>query len=284
MSMAWEHEVAPVDEGSPASSIRTRRALLGAGVAAVAATVTGALSPAAALAGADDNADMYVGIHYGDVQWTTAFTNFRDNAEVFKATSTNGGTAITGTSGSGVAVRAATTSGLGVWATSSTNIAVAAGSTYHHAVYAETYSQDWAAVIGWNRGGTAATGVQGYAGSGSNPPNPRPHTGVMGTAAGAGTGGYFASDTGNALHVAGKAKFNRSGVASIGANKTYVDVTVPGGLSGSPGIVATLQRKRGTAYVAAVRVNYPSAGKARIYLNKVASSSASTPVSWFAFD
>jgi hypothetical protein len=33
-------------------------------------------------------------------------------------------------------------------------------------------------------------------------------------------------------------------------------------------------------YVAAVRPNYPVTGKARIYLNKVASTTASTAVGW----
>ena len=70
-------------------------------------------------------------------------------------------------------------------------------------------------------------------------------------------------------------------MANVPADKAYVDITVPGGLGGSPAIVATLQRKRGSTSVAAVRINYPSAGKARIYLTKVASTSASTPVAWF---
>ena len=56
-----------------------------------------------------------------------------------------------------------------------------------------------------------------------------------------------------------------------------------GGLPSGSGIVATLQTYRSGVYVAAVRLNYPVAGKARIQLNKVASTTSSTAVAWFAF-
>jgi hypothetical protein len=84
-----------------------------------------------------------------------------------------------------------------------------------------------------------------------------------------------------ALRVQGKAAFSRSGRATVPAGKLTVDVTVPGGLDGSPNILATLQLLRPGVYVAAVRPNFPSAGIARVYLNKVASPTAVTPVAWF---
>jgi hypothetical protein len=46
-------------------------------------------------------------------------------------------------------------------------------------------------------------------------------------------------------------------------------------------IHATLQTYRAGVAVAAVRRNYPVAGKARIYLTKVASTRARTYVGWF---
>ena len=44
---------------------------------------------------------------------------------------------------------------------------------------------------------------------------------------------------------------------------------------------ATLQTYRSGVAIAAVRKNYPRAGKARIYLTKVASTTANTYVGWF---
>jgi hypothetical protein len=60
-----------------------------------------------------------------------------------------------------------------------------------------------------------------------------------------------------------------------------VDVTVPGGLAANSVVHATLQTYRAGVSIAAVRTNYPSTGKARIYLTKVASTSAATSVGWF---
>jgi hypothetical protein len=98
--------------------------------------------------------------------------------------------------------------------------------------------------------------------------------------ASSGTGGYFTSATGTALQVAGKAKFSRSGRVNVPVGKAYVDITVAGGLSTSAIVLATLQAYRAGVYVAGVRRNYPSAGKARIYLSKVASSTTAIPVGW----
>ena len=127
-------------------------------------------------------------------------------------------------------------------------------------------------------GGSAA--VHGHAGSGN--PVPEPNTGVMGSASGSGTGGYFhAPSAGTAIRVQGKASFSRSGKVNVPRNRSYVDIDVQGGLGSGSAVIATLQKPRGTACVTSVRVNYPSAGKARIYLNKVASKTAATPVGWF---
>jgi hypothetical protein len=48
-------------------------------------------------------------------------------------------------------------------------------------------------------------------------------------------------------------------------------------------VLATIQTYRSgvTVAVSGVRLNYPSTGKARIYLTKIASSTSSTPVAWF---
>lgn len=166
-----------------------------------------------------------------------------------------------------------------------------------------------AGVWGSNSAGTGVrgtsvsqSGVLGFGGSGAAPAGPA-STGVYGFAAavassrgvfgkttiGAGVRGEATSGvglqgvatTGLALAVSGRATFSRSGRASVPINASYVDVTVPGGLSSSANVLATLQSYRAGVYVAAVRTNYPTSGKARIYLSKVASTSATTPVAWF---
>jgi len=88
------------------------------------------------------------------------------------------------------------------------------------------------------------------------------------------------SATGYAVYASGKVKLDRSGVGSVPANQTYVDVTVPGGVVATALGFANLQVKRTGVYIAAVRPAYPSAAQMRIYLNKVASTTASTPVAW----
>ena len=88
------------------------------------------------------------------------------------------------------------------------------------------------------------------------------------------------ASSGLALQASGKVKFSRSGRASIPANQSYVDVTVPNGLSGTPLPFANLVTYRAGVYVAAVRPNYPTTGKLRIQLNKIASTSSTTSVAW----
>jgi hypothetical protein len=104
--------------------------------------------------------------------------------------------------------------------------------------------------------------------------------GVRGEAT-TGVGVKAIATTGVALEVAGRAVFSRSGRVSVPANATYVDVTVPGGLSSTANVLATLQYKRGSVHVLAARPNYPSSGKVRIYLSAVASTTAATPLAWF---
>ena len=90
-----------------------------------------------------------------------------------------------------------------------------------------------------------------------------------------GTAGLFTATTGTALQATGKVKLNRSGKATIGAGKSYVDVTVAGGLAGTPLCFANLRTNRTGVYVQSV-VPTTSTGKIRIRLNKVASASSST--------
>lgn len=95
--------------------------------------------------------------------------------------------------------------------------------------------------------------------------------------------GLVAANTktgGTGLSVTGKARFDRSGVATAAKGKSYVDITVPGGLTANSIVLATLQTYRPGVAVSSVRRNYPSSGHARIYLTKVPSTTSSTAVGW----
>jgi hypothetical protein len=99
-------------------------------------------------------------------------------------------------------------------------------------------------------------------------------------AATTGVGLLAATSFGTALQVIGKARFSRSGKAIVSAGRSRVDVDLgeKGGLEGTVLCFANLQRYRSGVSVAAVRPNYPSAGRMRIYLNKAVTTS--TAVAW----
>jgi hypothetical protein len=95
-----------------------------------------------------------------------------------------------------------------------------------------------------------------------------------------GTGVRAESASGRALDVIGRVRFSRSGRIAVPAGKTFVDVDLRhnGGLGGVPLVFASLQEYRGDVYLAAVRPNFPSAGRLRIFLNKAPGAAA--PVAW----
>jgi hypothetical protein len=148
------------------------------------------------------------------------------------------------TSGQGVA--GAATTGQGVKGTATTGDAVLGQSTSGKSVH-----------------GIATTG-QGVSGEATT-----------------GTGVKAVAMTGLALDVTGRAFFSRSGRSAVAANRTYVDVTVPGGLSASAIVFATLQYSVSGVWVTAARPNYPTSGKVRISLSKVASTTTTIAVAWF---
>jgi hypothetical protein len=85
---------------------------------------------------------------------------------------------------------------------------------------------------------------------------------------------------GSALTVNGRTKFSRSGVASIPKNATSVVVKVPGGLSSTSSVIATLQGTvSGNVAVKSAAIS-PSTGRATIYLT--AKAPATLKVAWFA--
>ena len=142
-------------------------------------------------------------------------------------------------------------------------------------VYGEGNTGVWG-YGGWGVFGAGDTGVYGF--SGATVPAAPAHTGVFGYSD-SGTGVYAKAATGTALQVSGKARFSRSGRAAVAAAHSYVDVAVAGGLTGTPLCYATLMTYRSGTAIAAVRPNYPTTGKIRIYLTK--SVTATTYVAWF---
>ena len=119
--------------------------------------------------------------------------------------------------------------------------------------------------------GQATTGkaVRGVATSGD---------GVAGEAT-TGVGVRAVATTGVALAVSGRATFSRSGKVTVPVGVTFIDVTIPGGLTSSAIAFATLQYLRSGVYVMGARPNHPSTGKLRIYLSKALATA--TPVAWF---
>ncbi len=223
-------------------------------------------------------------------------------------------------SGSTIGVSGSTASpdGVGVQG-SSEDIGVAgistAASGFHNGVYGAAAADDGNGVWGQNSSLTGYTGgvagqVQSPTGAGAWGVAPGDGTGAMGISgvdpgtapskvgvyglatqatgaigvqgnAPAGVGVLATTTTGIALQVAGKAKFSRAGRASVPKGKLSADITVAGGLAANSVVSATLQTYRAGVGIAAVRTNYPVAGKARIYLTKVASTTAATSVGWF---
>jgi hypothetical protein len=101
--------------------------------------------------------------------------------------------------------------------------------------------------------------------------------GVFGQADGADAVGVWArSEAGTALHVQGAATFDRSGVATIGAAKRSVTISVP--VSAGTMAFATLQQVRTGVWVEAA-VPRPKSDTVTITLNKAVTKK--TKVAWF---
>ena len=101
------------------------------------------------------------------------------------------------------------------------------------------------------------------------------------------TAGFGDGGQGGAIRADGWSEFighvlmSRSGRATVVKGSAHVDVDLrsKGGLGGTPLCFANVMSYRPGVFVTMVRPNYPIAGKARIYLNRLAS--ANTYVAWF---
>ena len=150
---------------------RSRRAVLLAALGGVGAAVAGALTnavvkPTQVRAGVDDNADMFVGTHYADVELTTQLTNIRGSGTVFRANSSQGinlgsgsGIAIHGTSYSNTGLLGVSTDGTGVKGQSISAYGVHGMTTSATGVLGEATSSDGIALQATGRTKLSTSGV-----------------------------------------------------------------------------------------------------------------------------
>jgi hypothetical protein len=281
---------------------RTRRAVIAGAFGALLGSIGTSARPQVVLAGTDGDVVLDA---TNTAAGTTAIVGASSDPVLRIAAGS--GVAIAG-EGSGVGVLGASgvawadvpdpiAASTGVYGVSAAGHAIYGASDSGVGVYAANNSSTVAAIVAEGDPGTA---IHGHANAGPVPTSPS-LTGVYGSATGDGHGVHGSATSGRAVHgaattgvgvravattglaleVAGRVQFSRSGRASVPANKKSVDVTVPGGLSGSANVLATLQIKRGGIHVLAARPNYPAAGQVRIYISDVASTTASTPLAWF---
>jgi hypothetical protein len=92
--------------------------------------------------------------------------------------------------------------------------------------------------------------------------------------------GVAAGGNGAALAVAGVASFTRSGAVTLAGRASSVVVAVPGGLTASSHVLATMQTNTGTIGVRAAVPN-TATGKVTIFLTGTAPKG--TKIAWFVF-
>jgi hypothetical protein len=237
-------------QGQP-TRVSSRRALLGAGVGALAATLASALGRATPSRAADGQT-VVIGGTFSATK-TTQISNMTTADRVFRAVSqqgvavsakTVGNVAVFAESEASNAVRGISQSGSGVGGISTTGNGVGGLSTAGMGVNGVSFATNKAGVAGSSTGN--ATGVLGS--SGPTPPAAKGKTGVYGHAvqdsssrgvwgrsnsgqgvfgeATTGVGVSCAATTGYALQINGRLRVGRvSGVASIPAGAKSVTVT-----------------------------------------------------------
>ncbi len=287
-----QRESAP---GAPALTGPTsRRALLGAGLGVLIGTVATALGRPLGVR-ANDDQPVLAGNEV-TATFTTIVSNKVNDRPVLAGVSQLG-TGMIGMSTSSNGVEGTSDSGIGVQGRSNTDKGVYGYSNTGPGVYA--YSGDGSGVWGYTGSQNGKAGIVGQAKEAQS-------YGAYAENLSIGTKAYLAGSAvavlglaGNnpdvvavaavagsqatALSVEGKARFDRSGRASVAGGKSFVDVTVQGGLTSGSLVLATPMLNRPGVYVQSAVPN-PATSKIRIYLNKVASSSSPTPIAWFVIN
>jgi len=166
----------------------------------------------------------------------------------------------------GVYGRSSSPSGYGVYGYNS------AASGFGNGVWGQTASSRGAGVFG--RASSSSGDSSGVWGDASSPDG----HGVHGKAF-YGTGGYFESTHGTALHAQGRVQFSTSGLATIGAGSKSVTVTPGVEIDANTKILATLQQNAG-AGVTVERV-YRDAAANKFNIVLTANASSAVKVGWF---
>jgi len=270
------------------NALRSRRALLTAAAGGAAAVVATAAAPASVLA-------LPTSVLTETANTSTDETSLADSGDrttAFKTTNVGVAPAFVAGNAAGVATDPAETD-----PSDPGGITSAAG-IFSYSVDATDAAPYWA---------TTYTGVYGYSPTtpdvnsfGTGVWGDSADVGVFGTggvgvrgdgffgmvavgtndaaAAGLRTWGYDGSGNWTALDVRGKAKFSRSGRATIGAGKSSIKINLVG-TSFSSLVFAVLRSNRSGRYVRAV---VPTTGSFTIYLNAAVTSS--TYVVWFVLN
>jgi hypothetical protein len=265
---------------------RSRRSLLTAAAGGLAAAVASLLGrPLETRAANGEN------VVIGGTRTGTAITQIDTSGSTAAAFWGLAGTAsgVIATSESGYGLEAGSVSGHGVHAVSTSSVAVYAVSSSGTGVHGVGSGATGTGVYGQCDDGY---GIGGYSASGGGARGVT-DTGIGMEAiatSGTGAGGYSGSgigveaqsNTGLALKVTGRARFNRSGRRTAAAGATYLDVPVSGGVTTGSMCFASLATYRAGVYVAAVRPAYPTTTRIRVYFSKA--MPAATTVSWFVLD
>jgi hypothetical protein len=198
----------------------------------------------------------------------------------FAVTNTGAATAVQGSSPTGLGVRAASNSGTGLAASSGTGVAVTATTETPTGVNAAIVAQSGGkgqAVLAVNTAAATTPTVQSL--SLSAQPALQATGKTVPVSAAVPVAGNAA-----ALNVKGVAAFTRSGTAVISATFLSVVVNVPGGLTATSHVLATMQTHlaSGTPRVLAAVPN-PANGKITIFLDAPVPSMQTVKIAWFVF-
>jgi len=283
----------------------SRRALLGAGVGALAATLAAAIGRPAPVRAEGET--MVVGGEYTTATSRVLLRNEVNDNGVFVAESTGAGVGVSGLSNSWIGVSGNSSSYVGVRGNSNPNIGVWGSSESHIGVYGSSISNmgvqgfnsaaTQPATVGWAAG--HSTGVLGYSSGGGTLPAAKAKTGVYGEATqdsgsrgvwgratsgqgvrGAATGGvgvFGTATSGYAIRGDGRLRFDKvSGVATIAAGATSVVVNPGVNVTSSSFVLLTPRHNigsRGLWYV-------PDTTNDRFTIRLSSSRSSSTLVAW----
>ena len=284
----------------PKEPAHSRRAILLAAAGGTAAVVADAIvRPRSAVAGAAVPIDRDV--YNQPIISPTGVKNSANNFDVFSSNSDGTGAAFAGYSAGGVGVSGSSGgSSEGVFGASDSGYGVRGASNSSYGVFGETggsvaiHGQHLAGGVGVEGTSASGSGVFGFSSSrsgvkgegriglqGDVGPTQTAVHGFVGLSAapvppaGVGVVAQAQGPSLIALHVKGRAKFDRSGVLTVTSGHSSVTKTLAG-VTASSLVLAVLGQDRAGVWV---RAAIPAAGTFKVILNKTVTSA--TKVTWF---